>query len=282
MGSFSYTCAVSGLPIDSGDKVRYLLLTRNPLLKNSNAVCYPTSEWFPRVFPLNASYNDYGSVGHIDDTLGKQLWLDGFQEDLIEKEQGENEYHDVPTSKYMSFEALLNAVGVGRIFVKQATGTGSMILPVAQAMIREDVWQDLLTLRTEKSEYEISLAQRNSAARLVWNTLDLEKLFARDELSRSNEHTRPFIIDDVPTISGLSGAFRFAMKRKSEMSEDEISKFLKTAAELIYIQELFVDIRYAWRPSYSCGSQVGDWKTARKWHGRLAKISQRVHTKNQE
>jgi hypothetical protein len=64
MGSFDYTCAISGLPIAGGEAVRYLLLTQNPYhrgVKAGSFVCYSTDHWFPRVFPIRAKYNDYGS-----------------------------------------------------------------------------------------------------------------------------------------------------------------------------------------------------------------------------
>ena len=79
MGCFAYTCAISGLPIDSGDKVRYLLLTKNPYFSHAGSIVMPDGEWFPRTFPIKAWYNDYGSVEHIDDIFGKQLLLDGFK-----------------------------------------------------------------------------------------------------------------------------------------------------------------------------------------------------------
>ncbi len=117
MGSFAYTCAVSGLPIEAGDKVYYLMLTENPYYENGKNTCYSTDIWFPRTPPLLAEYNDYGSVENIEEELMCDLWLRGLRLDLIEQGVGENSVHDVPTSKTMTFEQLLEALVKGRILV---------------------------------------------------------------------------------------------------------------------------------------------------------------------
>lgn len=117
MGSFAFTCTVSGLPIEVGDKVRYLLLTASPYGERS--FCYSTDGWFPRVFPLRGKYNDYGSVEAVEDKLGIDLWLAGFQKDLVERGIGDNSCHDVAVSKGMDFGELLEAVWEHRVLVER-------------------------------------------------------------------------------------------------------------------------------------------------------------------
>lgn len=117
MGSFSYTCAISGLPIEEGDAVRYYLLTENPY--DSNIRCSMTDLWFPRTWPLKGIYNNYGSVEKVAGEAEKQLWLDSLRLDLVERGWGANSCHDVPTSKDMSFDQLLEAAWEGRILVSR-------------------------------------------------------------------------------------------------------------------------------------------------------------------
>ncbi|MBI5153091.1 MAG: hypothetical protein HZA36_01385 [Parcubacteria group bacterium] len=47
----------------------------------------------------------------------RDLWLQGLQLDLIEQGVGDNSVHDVPTSKTMTFDDLLNALVEGRVLV---------------------------------------------------------------------------------------------------------------------------------------------------------------------
>lgn len=139
MGSFAYTCAVSGLPIEAGDKVRYMLLTKNPYHNGSENTCYIHDLWFPRTFPLKGEYNDYGSVENISDGPEKDIWLEGLKRDLVERGWGENTVHDVPADKNMTFDELLDAVQEGRIVVNRDTDRNSSqierLLTKADALI---------------------------------------------------------------------------------------------------------------------------------------------------
>ena len=64
MGSFNTTCAVSGLPITCGDKVKYSLLAENPY--EDSLVCSSHDMYYPRSHPVSAEYNDYGSIENYD------------------------------------------------------------------------------------------------------------------------------------------------------------------------------------------------------------------------
>lgn len=118
MGSFASTCCISGLPIEAGDAVRYLLLTQNPYC-TGGFVCEPHGRWAPRTWPIKAKYNDYGSIEDWETGPVQALIMRGLQADLIEVGVGDNSIHDVSVKKDMSFEELLNAVWEGRVMVKR-------------------------------------------------------------------------------------------------------------------------------------------------------------------
>ena len=116
MGAFAMTCAVSGLPIEAGDSVRYSLLTQSPYTRSN---CHIHDLWFPRTWPLLAKYNDYGSVEGIEGGVAQQAWLDAFKIDLKTRGIGDNSVHDVATSKNMTFGQMLEGIWKGRIVVKR-------------------------------------------------------------------------------------------------------------------------------------------------------------------
>lgn len=120
MGSFSFTCAASALPIEAGDAVRVVLITQNPYGDESSLGVH--SQYFPRTFPLSAEYDDYGNIENYAEGVAKDLWMEGLQADMVVRGMGDNTCHDVPTSKDMSFDDMLNAVQEGRLQVVRDFG----------------------------------------------------------------------------------------------------------------------------------------------------------------
>lgn len=122
MGSFASTCAVSGIPLEVGDPVRWYLLTENPY--DDNLVCYSHDMWFPRSWPVRAEYNDYGSIESYDPKCPSIVSIvEALKHDMVERGMGNNSCHDVPTAKGMSFEATLEAVWEKRIQVSRDVDT---------------------------------------------------------------------------------------------------------------------------------------------------------------
>lgn len=118
MGCWSETCVISHLPINAGEKVRYILLQASPFSncgKDANA----NTRWYMRDFPIKAEYNDYGSVENVnkEDDFIYQHWLNGLKVDLIEKGVGDNSYHDIAVSSQMSFSDLLEVLVQKRLEV---------------------------------------------------------------------------------------------------------------------------------------------------------------------
>ncbi len=145
MGSFEYKCAISGLPIGAGDKVRFLLLQSSPFSSRGN---YADGElsWYLRSLPVRAVYNDYGTVEEIcpADLPITNNWLEGLKIDLVEKGWGDNTCHDVPTRKGMSFDELREALWEERLEVRpQLESRKDRVRSLAKKFLKE---------RTKKSK----------------------------------------------------------------------------------------------------------------------------------
>lgn len=119
MGSFDFTCAVSGLPIGAGTPVRFCLLESSPYSSSGDHANGELS-WYLRSLPIRAKYDDYGSIESIDpeDTPICQNWLEGLQVDMVEKGWGDNTCHDTPTRRDMTFDELLAALSEDRLEVR--------------------------------------------------------------------------------------------------------------------------------------------------------------------
>ncbi len=290
MGSFAYTCAISGLPIGAGDKVRYLLLTKNPFYTEGGHNCYIHGVWFPRTFPLRAEYNDYGSIENIQEGPMRNVILEALQIDLIEQGWGENTCHDVPTTKDMTFDELLEAVQEGRCkvsdrafpnFIKEQLKKTldnesddvwprrqAKQLAISQAMIREDVWDALLRMKAD----ETTLA--------YWKTMlrvECAEWLKGDSLSRMTEFTGSAFFREAATNTvGLAKHLELLLKRSIRTGQAIEDWILDDIAEFYFIQSILSNCRYQWHPSSSSGPQFGEWKE----HVELCKAYLSVARKN--
>lgn len=120
MGCFSFRCGLSGLPIHSGEPVRWLLLTaRNPKACSSGE---RTESWSPRIIPVPGRYNDYGSLEYPrtpSNRLLRELVKEGLEIDLVERGWGHS--REVPTTRadFRHFDRILRAAYRGRILVRE-------------------------------------------------------------------------------------------------------------------------------------------------------------------
>lgn len=118
MGSFNATCIVSGLPIEAGDKVRFLTLARSAFHRDGNDYAhYVGGRWQLYGVPLKAKYNDYGSVEEIEEGFTNQLFFEALRRGVVEKGVGDNQCHDVEVRDNMTPEKWLEALWEGRVYV---------------------------------------------------------------------------------------------------------------------------------------------------------------------
>lgn len=114
MGCWNKTCGLSGLPIFAGDPVYVFVLQEN---SDKTDRCYSTAFWRPVLVPFYSEYNDYGA-GENSSGVGLQTIMDGLSKRLIEKEQGENPYHDIPVKREgFDVEKFFNAVHESRLHI---------------------------------------------------------------------------------------------------------------------------------------------------------------------
>jgi len=147
MGLLAFRCGISGLPIEMGDRVMFMLLTRNPMNIIPHRACVATDLWFPRTYPVRSEYNGDGLVKNIENMDQIKTWLDVLNTDLITVGEGKNNICDVATYKDMKFDDFLWALWNGRIVVREKDGI--LPLQVSYVLIREDVWNLLVSMGQE-------------------------------------------------------------------------------------------------------------------------------------
>jgi hypothetical protein len=115
MGCWNGTCAITNLPIYYGEEVYVFFLVESAYDSTNN--CY--MDTYYDLFPLHftGTYNDYGAVEDCSDEA--QHVIDYLKENLVEMEQGENKYHDIPVKREgFNIEKLFDADHERRLFVK--------------------------------------------------------------------------------------------------------------------------------------------------------------------
>lgn len=106
---------ISRLPVFIGDEVVSFFLRESHQPDN---LCYSNSMWEPIPITIHGKYNDYGAV---EDFTGKfdDLLVSLVRHNLLEIEQGKNQYHDIPVTKdLLTMEYLYEADHEGRLFLK--------------------------------------------------------------------------------------------------------------------------------------------------------------------
>jgi hypothetical protein len=79
--------------------------------------CYTTSLFKPVLLPFYSEYNDYGA-GENSAGIGLPLIIEALSQNLVEMEQGENQYHDIPVKRVgFDEEKYWNAIHENRLQV---------------------------------------------------------------------------------------------------------------------------------------------------------------------
>ena len=130
MGSFDYTCAISELAISAGDECRIITLVPRSLNLNAGA-CSKMEILFPAV---KGVYDDYGFIEKVKPTK--------FQE-LMAKNKGYKSVDDF-------FENLIKGL-VSSDNGHRITGNDSNKNSTCFSLVREDVWQAMLSIPSKLS-----------------------------------------------------------------------------------------------------------------------------------
>lgn len=241
MGSFSYTCCVSGLPIHYDDPVRFILLAKNPDSVEHKWTCGVDGRWQLVTIPVMARYNDYGSVHEFAVTAAKFCLFDFLRKQSIPRPEGENPYHDVPVVSWLSEKEWLTALWEGRVQVRK----WHRKVPVAQSMIREDVWKCLVHLECDS----------------VWDTTPVHSLKWWQNLVSECECL------DLGLIGSLTTDLRRYWRAPAVRTH---------LAEVFRVEEVLSVLGYQWVPKYAAGPQFGEFDLHSKFNEQVAEIAKGI------
>ena len=147
MGSWNHTCMVSQMHILEGDEVLEVWLaqpfgaTRD---EKSGHLTYSTDAWAPYPVLMYGKYTDYGETdaGANETNPRVKLLLDLIKYDIVERDQGENPYHDHEVRKEgLTFERLHTIDHGGR---GQIRGWGDQHRALKHAVIKKSLFDKII------------------------------------------------------------------------------------------------------------------------------------------
>lgn len=133
MGCWNKTCGLSRLPIHASRAVYMVPIVQAPY----QGRCYSTDMWTPTDIAVVGEYNDYGG-GENMEPVAMGYVVEAIRKNLVEREVGENKYHDIAVNKSgFSEEMFFEAVHESRLQVKIPHSASHF--DVDMVMIRKDV-----------------------------------------------------------------------------------------------------------------------------------------------
>jgi len=118
MGCWNETCMISNLHIKGDQEVVVFVLTRNEKEYSPN-FCYNNALYSVFPIPFYAKYNEYGGADECHG-VGLDFVMDTIKDQLVEKEVGDNEYHDIEVKRDgFDTEKFFDACHENRLFIKE-------------------------------------------------------------------------------------------------------------------------------------------------------------------
>lgn len=148
MGCWNGTCGISQLHINYGEDVLVVPIINQP----PTDFCYPSSMWVPAPLSFWSKYNDYGA-GEDSSGAGLPVLLEAIRGVLVEMEQGDNQYHDIPVTKAGFNEELFwEAIHEGRLSVQGRWSEEKR--PVQMVMFKKSILDHLFANFKFQTYYE--------------------------------------------------------------------------------------------------------------------------------
>lgn len=284
MGCWNQTCGLTQLHIRAGEPVLVLALSTS----HRDSLCYTTPFFTPFPVPFYSTYNDYGS-GEDSSGVGLQLTLDYIQSHLVEIDQGDNRFHDIPVTKTGFGEDMFwEAIHEQRL---QISGYGEKSWYIGMVMIKQSVFDHLVEnyqfetydydANTRKSTYykykfgDI-LAGVPEIADMLLNTTDstilrmslrcvdginMEEDGSPRKLSSDKYNYAASWLDDGGSHLKHGGGWssqiinRAIETRSREGDRAGMIELLNDHLKLLFIDSVMMHTRKFWSPQAGAGSQ---------------------------
>lgn len=305
MGCWYETCGLSGAPIEPKTRCRlFLLATGNDTDTTRSGFSYPTGQWQPVAPPFSGEYND--DRGTIDlDEKPPPHWAytkEFLDEDSLMWSDGHEGSEPKPIKAAYDYETFFFQVERGWVTGRsQSFGyknrESGWHYPLGQMLVREDVWEFLLSVKIDESAWQKSTRDFNRKQAkdyvdyLVANPLTTEKKYRGfvDErfLRNQGEGVSPFYwtMFEHQEAGARGGMYRVHLTH--DIDDKKINPALALEifyefADLSHVNRVMSHLRRAWRPQPGKGSQDVDWDLHKRFAQEIIRIAKREEKRYDE
>lgn len=233
MGDFNSTCAVSGLPISVGDRVRWFFIYRMPE-RYQNDLVNRFSRWNPLTLPIRGTYDDYGKIENVEDDAITRIQLEWLSKTAQPLSSDTWEIEEFPHT----MDSLVFACERQVLTIKHVYGD----VLTAPFLVHEDIYQEAVRIgkafgmasvftsrlepelrRDMKKCFEVFRLRSTDLSDALHSWHDLDSLFFREEQSLAMSldlRTRDFPEDTWATLEEAFVNFRAFMWGMEQLRRD--------------------------------------------------------------
>lgn len=303
MGCWNGTCGVTHYPIVHGEPVALFFLTRTTQFWNDyhGGHCYANTLWNPRTLPIYGAYDDYGRIEGYEEDWNTKFIVNSFHKDIIEKEVGKNEYHDIAVKRTdLNIEFLMEAVHESRIEVKRCKfrSDDADRQPVGYMMIHkavymefgshfESMWDNRVTLEHVLAEArqlhpiiaekcnEVPSFHDDPKMRSLAEVFFTPHMMFGDALRKLHKDkswhsvfSAADNVDSVYTPVGIKSYFELLISKiRKGKSFADIEPIWTELGRFLIFHGNFQHLRRTWMPQSGAGSQADPWDLYNRLRG---------------
>ena len=168
MGCWNETCAITQMPIQNGDPVVLVFLTKvDQTDQNHDGFCYSNAIWAPKFLPVFGSYDDYGGIEDVQENWNTQHIVQQLAEELAQvrltrpsRQVDSDDLHDVDKTEQLDLsnfciQDVMEQIHEDRIWVPGVRG----LLPMGWCMMHRWVWDHMTRIMERDWRDNLTLDQ---------------------------------------------------------------------------------------------------------------------------
>lgn len=281
MGCWNHTCMVSQMHINYQDEVVEVWLVKQNGRKGNGEghYVYSTDVWKPYPILLYGKYNDYGETEDYTQGPRHDLLLKMITNDIVERDIGENKYHDHEVRKEgLTFERLHTIDHGGRGLVKTWRGEAALKHAVVKKTmfdkilnefyLEESDWTDRENYKgyfTYKTYFKDLIENLEEGVKWVREDLKKRSEFALMGSSLSHlywkDKNAPKFVNFM-TGGGSEGAHRnvdYFGDTSKHLSNAELAAHIEEHLKFEWLSLYMSLARKTWAPQVGQGSQSQEY-----------------------